>query len=122
MLKAAGATSADNSFVNYAVVKDDTANDSNATTPDITDRSDDGTTETTYENKGTGAYLGKDDNSKATVTTTNQTRAIAISPGVNKEVALLTSGAILVILIAIPLLTRVPTLQKQQLQVQYYFL
>ena len=91
--KAAGATSADNSFVNYAVVKDDTANDSNATTPDITDRSDDGTTETTYENKGTGAYLGKDDNSKATVTTTNQTRAIAISPGVNKEVALLTSGA-----------------------------
>lgn len=89
--KANGAT-ATSSFVNYAVVKDDTANDSNAATPDITDRSDDGT-ETTYENKVTGAYLGKDDNTLATVTTTNQTRAIAITPGVNKEVALSTSGA-----------------------------
>lgn len=89
--KAANATSA-SSFVNYAVVKDDTANDNNATTPDITDRSDDGT-ETTYENKVTGAYLGKDDNTKATVTTTNQTRAIAITTGANKEVALNTSGA-----------------------------
>lgn len=89
--KAAGATPA-SSFVNYAVVKDDTANDNNATTPDITDRSDDGT-ETTYENKVTGAYLGKDDNTFATVTPTNQTRAIAITPGANKEVALNTSGA-----------------------------
>ena len=91
--KATGATSADNSFVNYAVVKDDTANDANANAPDITDRSDD-ETETTYENKVTGnAYLGKDDNTKATVTTSNQTRAIAITTGVNKEVALSTSGA-----------------------------
>lgn len=89
--KATGATST-SSFMNYAVVKDDTANDANANTPDITDRSDDAT-ETTYENVVGGTYLGQDNNTQATVKTTNQTRAIAITPGANKEVALSTSGA-----------------------------
>ena len=82
------------SITNYAVVKDDTTNDANATTPDITDRSDD-TNDSTYENVvgGGGNYPGKDNNTLATVTTSNQTRAIAITPGANKEVALNTSGA-----------------------------
>ncbi|PKH81558.1 beta strand repeat-containing protein [Psychrobacter sp. 4Bb] len=81
-------------FTNYAVVKDNTNSDVNANTPDIIDRSDDGVTpggltESTYENTAT-PLIGKDDNTNATVTTTNQTRAIAITPGANKEVALIT--------------------------------
>ena len=94
--RAKKATSATTSslFTNYAVVKDNTKSDVNANTPDIIDRSDDGATaggltESTYENTATPT-IGKDDNTNATVTTTNQTRAIAITPGVNKEVALVT--------------------------------
>ena len=84
-------------FSNYATVKDNTKNDANADTPDLIDHSNDktngGVAEVNYENPiGTGAYPGKDDNTQATVTTTNQTRAIAITTGVNKEVALVTSG------------------------------
>ena len=83
------------SITNYAVVKDDTTNDANATTPDITDRSDD-TNDSTYENVvgGGGNYPGKDNNTLATVTTSNQTRAIAISPAGDKEVALNTPETI----------------------------
>ena len=81
-------------FTNYAVVKDNTNSDVNANTPDIIDRSDDGVTpggltESTYENPAS-PLTGKDDNTNATVTTSNQPRAIAITPGANKEVALIT--------------------------------
>ncbi|MEN8624666.1 beta strand repeat-containing protein [Psychrobacter proteolyticus] len=91
--KATDATSS-SLFTNYAVVRDNTNSDANANTPDIIDRSDDGVTpggltESTYENTAT-PLIGKDDNTNATVTTTNQTRAIAITPGANKEVALVT--------------------------------
>jgi len=84
-------------FSNYATVKDNTKRDTDADTPDLIDHSNDktngGVAEVNYENPiGTGAYPGKDDNTQATVTTTNQTRAIAITTGVNKEVALVTSG------------------------------
>lgn len=95
--KAAGAT-ATNSFVNYAVVRDNTKDDTTANTPDIIDRSDNGTTpggptESVYEDPAK-PLVGKDDNTNATVNTTNQTRAIAITPGVNKEIALVTPATI----------------------------
>lgn len=95
--KAAGAT-ATNSFVNYAVVRDNTKDDTTANTPDIIDRSDNGTTpggptESVYEDPAK-PLVGKDDNTNATVNTTNQTRAIAITPGVNKEIALITPATI----------------------------
>lgn len=95
--KAAGAT-ATNSFVNYAVVRDNTKDDTTANTPDIIDRSDNGTTpggptEGVYEDPAK-PLVGKDDNTNATVNTTNQTRAIAITPGVNKEIALITPATI----------------------------
>lgn len=91
--KATGATTT-SSFVNFAVVKDNTRNDVNANTPDITDSSGDAadTTnpDTTYETVVGNDYKGKDDNTNATVTTTSQTRLLAITPGVNKEIALVT--------------------------------
>jgi len=95
--KAAGAT-ATSSFVNYAVVRDNTKDDTTANTPDIIDRSDNGTTpggptESVYEDPAK-PLVGKDDNTNATVNTTNQTRAIAITPGVNKEIALVTPATI----------------------------
>lgn len=91
--KATGAT-ATSSFVNYAVVRDNTKDDTTANTPDIIDRSDNGVipggpTESTYEDPAK-PLVGKDDNTNATVNTTNQTRAIAITPGANKEIALVT--------------------------------
>lgn len=95
--KATGAT-ATSSFVNYAVVRDNTKDDATANTPDIIDRSDNGTnpggpTENTYEDPAK-PLVGKDDNTNATVNTTNQTRAIAITPGANKEIALVTPNTI----------------------------
>lgn len=91
--KATGAT-ATSSFVNYAVVRDNTKDDTTANTPDIIDRSDNGVipggpTESVYEDPAK-PLVGKDDNTNATVNTTNQTRAIAITPGANKEIALVT--------------------------------
>lgn len=74
---------------NFAIVKDNTKSDVNADTPDIIDNSND-INDTVYENKVGENYKGKDDNTDATVTTTNQTRSIAISQGINKEVPLLT--------------------------------
>lgn len=91
--KATGAT-ATSSFVNYAVVRDNTKDDTTANTPDIIDRSDNGVipggpTESTYEDPAK-PLVGADNNNNATVNTTNQTRAIAITPGANKEIALVT--------------------------------
>lgn len=96
--KADGATSTSSSFVNYAVVRDNTKDDTTANTPDIIDRSDngltlDGPTESTYEDPAK-PIAGDDNNSSATVETTNQLRAIAITPGVNKEIALVTPATI----------------------------
>lgn len=91
--KATGAT-ATSSFVNFAVVKDNTKSDTNANNPDITDSSGDAadTTnpDTTYETVVGNDYKGKDDNTNATVTTTSQTRLLAITPGISKEIALVT--------------------------------
>ena len=92
--KADGATSTSSSFVNYAVVRDNTKDDDTANTPDIIDRSDNGLTpggptESTYEDPAK-PLVGADNNNNATVETTNQRRAIAITPGANKEVALVT--------------------------------
>ena len=91
--KATGATTT-SSFVNYAVVRDNTKDDTTANTPDIIDRSDNGVipggpTESTYEDPAK-PLIGADNNNNATVNTTNQTRAIAITPGANKEIALVT--------------------------------
>lgn len=91
--KATGAT-ATSSFVNYAVVRDNTKDDTTTNTPDIIDRSDNGVTpggptESTYEDPAK-PLVGADNNNNATVNTTNQTRAIAITPGANKEIALVT--------------------------------
>ncbi|PKG36360.1 MULTISPECIES: beta strand repeat-containing protein [Psychrobacter] len=84
-----------NNIVNYAIVEDSTKDDG---TFDLIDRSDDGVTtggktEKNYEDTTATPILGVDNNTQATVSTSNQTRAIAITTGVNKEVALLTSGA-----------------------------
>ena len=81
-------------LTNYAQVEDDTANDTNANTPDLIDRSDDGTvaggdTENNYEG---GSNLGDDDNTGATVTTRNQTRNLTISDDPEKEVPLKSTG------------------------------
>nr|WP_289055775.1 hypothetical protein [uncultured Psychrobacter sp.] len=81
-------------LTNYAQVEDDTANDTNANTPDLIDRSDDGTvtggdTESNYEGNSS---LGGDDNTKATVTTRNQTRNLTISADPEKEVPLKSTG------------------------------
>lgn len=78
---------------NFAIVKDNTKSDVNADSPDITDNSND-VNDTVYENKVGDNYKGKDDNTNATVTTSNQTRAIAITPAGNKEVALNTPETI----------------------------
>ncbi len=91
--KADGATSS-SSFVNYAVVRDNTKDDTTANTPDIIDRSDNGITpggltESTYEDPAK-PLVGADNNNNATVETTNQRRAIAITAGENKEIALVT--------------------------------
>ena len=93
--KKSSAATSTSDFSNYATVKDNTKNDVDANTPDLIDHSNDktnaGVAEVNYENPvGTGPYPGKDDNTNATVTTTNQTRSITISEGVNKEVPLLT--------------------------------
>ncbi|MGP5315469.1 hypothetical protein ACTXLD_08635 [Psychrobacter faecalis] len=93
--KKSSAATSTSDFSNYATVKDNTKSDVNANTPDLIDHSNDktndGVAEVNYENPvGTGSYPGKDDNTDATVTTTNQTRSIAISQGINKEVPLLT--------------------------------
>ena len=95
--KAAGAT-ATSSFVNYAVVRDNTKDDATANNPDIVDRSDNGVTpggptESTYEDPAK-PLAGADNNNNASISTTNQTRAIAITPGVNKEIALVTPATI----------------------------
>ena len=95
--KADGAT-ATSSFGNYAVVRDNTKDDATANNPDIVDRSDNsvtsgGPTESTYEDSAK-PLAGKDDNTNASVSTTNQTRAIAITPGANKEIALVTPATI----------------------------
>tara|TARA_R110002051_G_scaffold2353_1_gene12450 strand:+ start:5952 stop:7937 length:1986 start_codon:yes stop_codon:yes gene_type:complete len=81
-------------LTNYAQVEDDTDNDTNANTPDLIDRSDDGTvaggdTENNYEG---GSNLGDDDNTGATVTTRNQTRNLTISDDLEKEVPLVSTG------------------------------
>lgn len=95
--KATGAT-ATSSFVNYAVVRDNTKDDATANNPDIIDRSDNGLTpggptESNYEDP-TKPLVGADNNNNATVETTNQIRAIAISPGANKEIGLVTPTTI----------------------------
>ncbi len=87
-------------LTNYAQVEDDTANDNNADTPDLIDRSDDGTTpggnsENNYEDPNLPADQdggGKDDNTDATVTTRNQTRNLTISDDPEKEVPLKSTG------------------------------
>lgn len=81
-------------LINYAQVEDDTANDNNADTPDLIDRSDDGTvaggdSENNYEGN---SNLGDDDNTGATVTTRNQTRNLTISDDPEKEVPLKSTG------------------------------
>lgn len=77
-------------LTNYAQVEDDTDNDTNANTPDLIDRSDDGgDTENNYEGDSS---LGDDDNTKATVTTRNQTRNLTISDDPEKEVPLKSTG------------------------------
>lgn len=80
-------------ITNYAVVKDSTKDNG---TFDLVDSSGDGAdssvSEKTYEDTTAADYKGKDNNSNATVTTSNQTRAIAISTGINKEVALVSSN------------------------------
>ena len=91
--KATGATDA-SSFINYAVVRDNTKDDATANNPDIIDRSDNGLTpggltQSTYEDPSK-PLIGKDDNTNASVTTSNQVRAINITPGANKEIALVT--------------------------------
>lgn len=93
--KKSSAATSTSDFSNYATVKDNTKSDVDANTPDLIDHSNDktnaGVAEVNYENPvGTGPYPGKDDNTNATVTTTNQTRSITISEGINKEVPLLT--------------------------------
>lgn len=95
--KAAGAT-ATSSFVNYVVVRDNTKDDATANNPDIVDRSDNGVTpggptESVYEDPAK-PLAGADNNNNASISTTNQTRAIAITPGVNKEIALVTPATI----------------------------
>jgi len=91
--KATDATDA-SSFINYAVVRDNTKDDATANNPDIIDRSDNGLTpggltQSTYEDPSK-PLIGKDDNTNAAVTTSNQVRAINITPGANKEIALVT--------------------------------
>lgn len=94
-VKETGATIASGTVLtNYAQVEDDTASDTNADTPDLIDRSDDGTvaggdTENNYEG---GSNLGDDDNTGATVTTRNQTRNLTISDDPEKEVPLKSTG------------------------------
>lgn len=95
--KAADATT-NSSFVNYAVVRDNTKDNATANNPDIVDRSDNGQTpggptESTYEDPSK-PLVGADNNTNATVSTTNQTRAIAITPGANKEIALVTPATV----------------------------
>ena len=92
--KATGATDAD-SFTNYAIVRDNTKDDATANNPDIIDRSDNGLTpggltQSTYEDPSK-PLIGKDDNTNSSVTTSNQVRAINITSGANKEIALVTS-------------------------------
>lgn len=85
--KAAGATTSSN-FVNYAVVKDDTDGDGIFDLVDSSgDANDTATSENNYEDP-TKPTIGKDNNTAATVTAQEQTRAITISPGLDKEVAL----------------------------------
>lgn len=88
---ASGAAAADN-FVNFAVVKDDTNGDG---TYDLVDSSGDNTDANTSENNyedPARPNLGKDDNTNAALTPTNQNRNITISQGANKEVALQSSN------------------------------
>ncbi|WP_367111081.1 hypothetical protein [uncultured Psychrobacter sp.] len=78
-------------ITNYAVIKDSTKDNG---TFDLIDSSGDGAggvTEKNYEDPANPA-VGKDDNTQATITTSNQSRALAISPGTNKEVALQSTG------------------------------
>jgi len=85
--KAVGATTS-SSFVNYAVVRDDTDGDGIFDLVDSSgDKNDTGTTENNYEDPARPT-LGKDDNTAATVTAQEQNRDINITDGVNKEVAL----------------------------------
>lgn len=85
--KADGAT-VSSSFVNYAVVRDDTNGDGTFGMVDSSgDNADTGTTENNYEDPAR-PNLGKDDNTAATVTPQEQNRDINITNGINKEVAL----------------------------------
>ena len=88
---ATGATKASD-FNNYATVKDSTNNDA---TFDLIDHSDDqahgALTENNYETTKTGSLFkdkGKDDNTAANVTASNQSRNIDVTGGDNKEVGL----------------------------------
>lgn len=85
--KADGATTS-SSFVNYAVVRDDTNGDGTFGMVDSSgDKNDTGTTENSYEDPAR-PNLGKDDNTAATVTPQTQNRDINITNGADKEVAL----------------------------------
>ena len=78
------------SITNYAVVTDSTADNGTFDLVDSSgDTNDSSVTEKNYED-GT---LGKDNNTNATITTSNQTRSLTITAGESKEVALVTSGA-----------------------------
>ncbi len=88
---ASGATN-QSDFVNFAVVKDNTNGDGSYDLVDSSgDRADTSVTESNYEDP-TRPELGKDDNTQAVLTPTNQTRKITITQGVNKEVALQSSN------------------------------
>ncbi|MFZ2555039.1 hypothetical protein [Psychrobacter urativorans] len=80
-------------ITNYAVVKDSTKDNGTFDLVDTSKDADgDGVTEKNYEDKTATDYKGKDDNTTSPITTSNQTRSITVSPGTNKEVALISSN------------------------------
>lgn len=86
--KKSAIASNNSNFVNYAVVKEDTNGDGVFDLVDSSgDKSDTRVTENNYENPNF-PNIGKDDNTKAEIVATTQSRKLTISPGVNKEVAL----------------------------------
>ncbi|OLF39506.1 DUF11 domain-containing protein [Psychrobacter sp. Cmf 22.2] len=81
-------------ITNYALVEDDVDGNGSFDLVDSSgDAADTSVSEKTYEDTSTGNYKGKDSNSNATITTSNQTRNLAIkSNTLDQEVALISQN------------------------------
>ena len=80
-------------ITNYALVEDDVDGNGSYDLVDSSGDSAGGVTETTYEDTTATNYKGKDNNSNATITTSSQTRNLAIeSNTLDKEVALISQN------------------------------